>query len=419
MATQGIQGLFGGMGTPEEMQNQLAEQKAMQFAAMSPQQQTSYNIYKNTSNLGRGLAGAMGVDVQDPAVRRATMLRQMASQFDTNTPEGLRQMAQAVQGTDPELGFQIMQRAQAMETQALESRGKEADILSKTTTAKKTQQDMSSVGQALALAKTGKYTSESITDYLNGKGELVSIDKEVKPTSEFVAIANELGYGAKPTYGGYTPEQTAKVNAELQNRDVQKRIAGANRMSVVQQQESSFAKERGSLQAKSLAEAEAQAKAATSSLNRLSSMEALNKGTLISGPLAGTAIGASQFLSSVGLLSPAAAQTLASSEVYDKQAKDLVMQDLNNKLGGGVSVADLKFVEARIPQLINSQQARKELIEKLKEINTKKVKYYQSMAKEANTKGHLNEFDFSQEGTSMPPAGEGALGTKTNPIKLQ
>jgi hypothetical protein len=116
MATpQSVQGLFGGMGTPEEMQRQAVEQKALQFATMTPQQQTSYNIYKNTGNLGRGLAGAMGVDVQDPAIKRATMLRQMASQFDTNTPEGLKQMAQALQGTDPELGFQVMQRAQAME----------------------------------------------------------------------------------------------------------------------------------------------------------------------------------------------------------------------------------------------------------------------------------------------------------------
>jgi hypothetical protein len=115
MATPSIQGLFGGMGTPEEMQRQLVEQKATQFAGMSPQQQLSYNIYKGTGNLGRGLAGAFGVDVQDPAIKRATMLRQMASQFDTNTVEGLKQMAAALQGTDPELGFQVMQRAQAME----------------------------------------------------------------------------------------------------------------------------------------------------------------------------------------------------------------------------------------------------------------------------------------------------------------
>lgn len=111
------QGLFGGMGTPEEMQRQLTEQKALQFANMTPQQQTSYNIYKNTGNLGRGLAGAFGVDVQDPAIKQATMLRQLASQFDTTTPEGLKQMAQALQSTNPELGMRVMQQAQAMEEQ--------------------------------------------------------------------------------------------------------------------------------------------------------------------------------------------------------------------------------------------------------------------------------------------------------------
>lgn len=125
------QGLFGGMGTPEEMQRQMTEQKAMQFATMSPQQQTSYNIYKNTSNLGRGLAGAMGVDVQDPAIKQATMLRQMATQFDTNTPEGLKQMAQALQATNPELGMRVMQQAQAMEEQMAKTQGAKAEAQKK------------------------------------------------------------------------------------------------------------------------------------------------------------------------------------------------------------------------------------------------------------------------------------------------
>jgi len=131
MATQGIQGLFGGMGTPEEMQRQIVDQKALQFSQMSPQQQTSYNIYKNTGNLGRGLAGAMGVDVQDPAVRQATMLRQMASQFDTNTPAGLKQMSQALQATNPELGMKVMQQAQMMEEQMAKTRGATAEAQKK------------------------------------------------------------------------------------------------------------------------------------------------------------------------------------------------------------------------------------------------------------------------------------------------
>ncbi len=158
MATQGIQGLFGGMGTPEEMQRQMTEQKALQFAQMSPQQQTSYNIYKNTGNLGRGLAGAFGVDVQDPAIKRATMLRQMASQFDTNTPEGLRQMAQALQSTDPELGFQVMQRADALELS-------QAKIGSEQALTKQREREKAAADPFQKLVEAGKYTPASLKTF--------------------------------------------------------------------------------------------------------------------------------------------------------------------------------------------------------------------------------------------------------------
>jgi hypothetical protein len=131
MATQSIQGLFGGMGTPEEMQRALIEQKAAQFATLTPNQQLGSMAYKGGANLGRGLAGAFGVDVQDPQIRQATMLRQLASQYDTNTPEGLKQMAQALQATNPELGMRVMQQAQAMEEQMAKTRGAAAEAAKK------------------------------------------------------------------------------------------------------------------------------------------------------------------------------------------------------------------------------------------------------------------------------------------------
>ena len=94
MATpQSIQGLFGGMGTPEEMQRQLIEQKAAQFAEMNQNQQLSAMGYKGGANLGRGIAGAFGVEIQDPTMQRALRLRQLASQYNTNTAKGLRDMA--------------------------------------------------------------------------------------------------------------------------------------------------------------------------------------------------------------------------------------------------------------------------------------------------------------------------------------
>ena len=117
MATQGIQGLFGGMGTPEEQQQQVVDQRALQLSQLSPEQRRSYNMIRNTGDLGRGLASAMGVDVQDPMVRRNTMLRQLASRFDTSKAEGMKQYAQALSGIDPETANRAMAMAQAMEEQ--------------------------------------------------------------------------------------------------------------------------------------------------------------------------------------------------------------------------------------------------------------------------------------------------------------
>jgi hypothetical protein len=116
MATQSIQGLFGGMGTPEEMQRQLIEQKAAQFAEMNQNQQLSAMGYKGGANLGRGIAGAFGVEVQDPTIQRATRLRQLASQYNTSTAKGLRDMAEALRTSgDPESAAMLTQRARQLD----------------------------------------------------------------------------------------------------------------------------------------------------------------------------------------------------------------------------------------------------------------------------------------------------------------
>lgn len=185
-------------------------------------------------------------------------------------------------------------------------------------------------------------------------------------------------------------------------------------------QESKFAGQRGELQAKALDTAAASAATARTSLTTLDEMERLaNTGGLYTGPLAMTALGASNFLNSVGLLSPGQSRILANAEQYDKSAKDLVMQELGGKLGAQISNTDREFIEARIPQLKNSQTARLEIIKKLKEIQQGKIGLYQRMNEHANKYNNLNTFDFSQN--YMPPSiiapqGEG---TRENPIKLK
>jgi len=126
-------------------------------------------------------------------------------------------------------------------------------------------------------------------------------------------------------------------------------------------------------------------------------MKNLNdSGQLFTGPAAQSYVAATNMLSSLKLLSPAQAQMLTSSQVYDKQAKDLVMNELAGKLGSGISEGDRKFIEDRIPQLTTSPKARAELLDKMESLQKDKIKYWKDMNAHANKYGNLNDFDFSQ-----------------------
>jgi len=178
MATpQSIQGLFGGMGTPEEMQRQLIEQKAAQFAEMNQNQQLSAMGYKGGANLGRGIAGAFGVEIQDPTMQRALRLRQLASQYNTNTAKGLRDMAAALQSTDPESAFQLTQRAIAMDME-------EAKLGSEQALKTQRERERESADPFQKLLEKGVYTPASLALYKVSKNvsDLKYKDKEFSPS---------------------------------------------------------------------------------------------------------------------------------------------------------------------------------------------------------------------------------------------
>lgn len=115
MATSPNVGLFGMLGDEASMQRQLDEQRAAQFANMSQGQRLASMGYRAGAGLGRGIAGLFGVNVTDPAIRRANRLRELASQYDYNTPEGLRQMAQALRQEDIQASSELSRMAQAMD----------------------------------------------------------------------------------------------------------------------------------------------------------------------------------------------------------------------------------------------------------------------------------------------------------------
>jgi hypothetical protein len=252
--------------------------------------------------------------------------------------------------------------------------------------------------QSFKLLETGKYTPESVAAWETG-GQLEPVDKTAKPPADWAAKARELGLPVAASFGAYTPDQVAAVNKAVFNDELAKKAAGAavTRVAVNVKQEEAFAQKRGTSQAEELANATNLARTASQALSTLNNMKQLDaSGQLFTGPLANSYVGATNLLSSVGLLSPDQTKKLSSSEIYDKQAKDLVMQDLGGKLGAQISDSDRKYVEARIPQLTTSQKARTELLGKIEEIQRGKIDYYRKMTDYANKNNNLNGFDFSE-----------------------
>jgi hypothetical protein len=160
-------------------------------------------------------------------------------------------------------------------------------------------------------------------------------------------------------------------------------------------QENEFGKSRGKNQADALADAEKAAGSSKVALNALEQMEKVNIDGIYSGPQADALLATNSFLESVGLLNKNQVTKLTDSVTYDKNAKDLVMLDLDGKLGAQVSDADRKYVEARIPQLRTNPQARTELIAKLREIHSSKIDKAEKMIAHANEFNSLNTFKWN------------------------
>jgi hypothetical protein len=340
MATQS---LFGGSMSPQEMQAQMLEQRAAQFAQMTPDQQLGMMAYKAGSGVGTGLAGAFGVQTQDPMIQRATKLRELASQYNTNTAAGIRQMADALRTTDPEMALQLSQKAAAMDLEA-------AKLTSEQALATQRGREREGADPLQQLIRTGKYTPASVSKYAKSGevSDLDTIDKAdptaISETADGVFLINKLT-GAKISRIGSAPERATK-----------------NIVNVDAKGEAEFVKELGKIDAKKVGDAGVVRDTAIASLNSLNKLASLPNQDLISGQFAEGRVGATNLLATLGLASPSDVNKLATSQQYQKVAGDVVLQTLGGKLGSGFSNADREFIAGLVPQLETNPEARRKLI---------------------------------------------------------
>jgi hypothetical protein len=445
MATD-IAGLFTTPDQYQLAQQQAQQAQALQYAQLDPRAQAQYGFYRGGQQLGGAIGGALGG--QDPQLQLISQRQALSKNVDPNDPQSLITAAQqAAQGGDMQFATVLADRAKAIQesmTKQMQERATASKSFAEAgkigseqlRTQNITQELMSTYNlseaeaqaiatnpdlvksyytpksaQGLKLLESGKYTPESITKWQSGKGELESIDKQTKTTSDFLAKAVELGFPANAKYGDYTQDQVAKINKSL--FDDQIKLASAKAMSVRVgvdvKGEEAFAKGLGELDAKAVAAARDKRDSSLAALGSLKQLNALNQNDLISGSFATGRVGATNLLASLGLASGKDVDKLATSENYQKVAGDVILSTLGGRLGAGFSNEDRKFIQSLVPQLENSALARKQLIEFMTKKNQDIVTETSRMEDYARKNKSLNGFVPTIPMVNAPSAGNKPL----------
>lgn len=208
MATDNLQALFGGTMLPQDMQQELINQRAQQFAQLTPSQQLSSMGYKTGAAIGGGLAQAMGVDITDPRIKRQSQL-QALSQGVESTPEGLKAFAQKLQAN----GF-AAEAAMAMDKAI--SMEKEQSIIAKNL---RTRPEKES-----ELAMLQAERDAIVTQFGENDPRVKQYDARIAKITKGGGIGSEIAAGLAPLVGAISVAQAKKMG-EAGGTDVGKQTA--------------------------------------------------------------------------------------------------------------------------------------------------------------------------------------------------
>lgn len=113
MAENIVSGLFG-IDPQQLMQQRQATDaaNAFRYAQLDPLEQAKMSIYQGGAGLARGVQGLLG---GDPELEKVSKIKQLSSQFDLTTPQGMRKFAGALQQVAPNEAMMAAKRADEME----------------------------------------------------------------------------------------------------------------------------------------------------------------------------------------------------------------------------------------------------------------------------------------------------------------
>ena len=386
--------LFGMLGDEQYMQRQLDEQRAKAFAEQTQEQRLAGMGYKAGAQLGRGLAGAFGVDVTDPTIRKASQLRALASQFDTTTPEGIRKYAMAIKDIDPNVALQASQMATEMEdklstianrsmTDPQRNANRLTQLESSIAAVEKMDQNDPNVKNVLGKLKSEQATLKDIV--LTRKSQIVGTATDTKlagqgvyedDKGQFIYGTDKQGNQVRLPYSGGIDRTTAKVTATASNKGP---VAGAEEIA--------------KLDAKRLNEANSASDKAIEQAGLLRQL--LKTPQPISGTGANMRASVLRVFSTMGLAGAKDTEALANADQFNALAGERVLGFIKT-LGTNPTDTDREFARTIGPAL-----------EKGEKTNTDLINYLLNRAKEVTQSAkamekHFYDNNYSLKGYESP-----------------
>lgn len=121
-----VNSLFGIDPAALQQQRQILDaNQAYRFAQLDPLQRANMAIYQGSAGLGRAANQLLGGDEQ---LNKATKVRELSSQFDMTSADGLLQFAKAVSPFAPEVAQQASSEAERRRVQQLAGQKTQTDI---------------------------------------------------------------------------------------------------------------------------------------------------------------------------------------------------------------------------------------------------------------------------------------------------
>jgi hypothetical protein len=385
------------------------------MAQLSPGAAAQAGLQASVGQLGRGFAGAMGIE--DPQLKIISARNSIAQQIDQTDPESILKGAQMLaQAGDQQGAMALAQYARQAQSEMAQTQQRKAAALASTAQASRERSqaipndiqvanEISTLEDALGqienlpadpertraknllntrltelrrlTSKGEKAVAANIKEVGVAEGTREPVYLDVNNDLQFVYKKDETGKQVRVPFTGGVDRTTAKTSLGVK----------------LPEGESEFVKALGKKDAERVDAAITLRDTAVSTINSLNKLATLPDNQLITGQFATGRVGATNLLVTLGLAAPSDTNRLVSSQEYQKVAGDVILQTLGGKLGSGFSNADREFIQGLIPQLETNPNARRQLISFMQNKNQEIVKETIRLENYAREKKGLSGFE--------------------------